>query len=181
VEPYKLWRWRRSSSPESVPFFTCARPGRSKGNQGAVPDPIVGKWVRGLPGGMATSVVSLLGRKPDGLSEFSFYSFCGNFEGSAERGNRPSFQYWLDHQYSERGLQVIEHPTVDFKPVAHDTLVAVARDIDRLLSAGRTVVLVDSGGETRTRQVCKHVDFVEDPRRPKARCLRSACSRRHPV
>jgi hypothetical protein len=148
----------------AVPFFTCARPGRSKGNQGAVPDPLVDKWVHGLPGGTATSVVSLLGRKPDGVSEFSFYSFCGGFEDSAERAGRPSFQHWLEQRHPERGLQVIEHPTIDFKPVTHQILMAVARDIDGLLSAGRTVVLMDSGGETRTKQVCKHAGLVEDPR-----------------
>jgi hypothetical protein len=113
---------------------------------------------------MVTSVVSLLGRKPDVMSEFSFYSFVGKFDTFAERGHRPSFQEWLDQRHLGRGIQVIEHPTVDFKPVPPETLTAVASEIDSLLLAGRTVVLVDSGGETRTKAVCKYIDFVEDSR-----------------
>jgi len=164
VEPYKLRRWRRSSSFDPVPLFTCGRPGRSKGNQGAVPDAVVDKWVHGLPGGSTISVVSLLGRKPNGLSEYSFYSFCGTFETPAETKSRPPFQQWLEQRHPKRRLEVIEHPTTDFKPVPRETLVVVARDIDHHLSMGRIVVLMDSGGETRTRQVCKYAAFVEDPR-----------------
>ena len=151
---------------ESVEFFTCARPGRSKGNRDPVSDDVVHQWVRRLPGTSNTAVVSLLGRKhgPDGVSEFSFYSFCGGFDTSAERRGRPSFQEWLDRWHKDRSIQVLEHPTYDFRPVPPDTLRAVASDVGRLLSESRTVVLMDSGGETRTKVVCKHMGFIEDTR-----------------
>jgi hypothetical protein len=98
-------------------------------------------------------VVSLLGHKPDGTSEFSFYSFFG-------RGQ--SFQQWLDREYPEKTIKVVEHPTCDFRPVPKETLAAVASDILNLLSEGRTVVLVDSGGMQRTGQVCRHLGAIED-------------------
>ncbi len=53
-------------------------------------------------------VVSLLGQKPDGTSEFSFYSFY-------EKGK--SFQQWLDQNYEEKSVQVLEHLTCNFLPV----------------------------------------------------------------
>jgi hypothetical protein len=135
-----------------VPFFTCARPGRSKGREGTVSDSVVDLWVRNLPGA-ETAIVSLLGVKPNGGgSELSFYSFY----------NRESFQQWLDRRHPERRIQVVEHPTTDFVKIPSGDLAVIAADIDRLLSAGRTVVLVDSGGETRTRQVARYMDFVED-------------------
>jgi hypothetical protein len=106
----------------------------------------------------------LLGRKPDGLSEFSFYSFAGVVENPAERKNRPLFADWLDNKHPGRIDKVIEHPTIDFKPIDAFTLAAAAADIEAHLSEGRTVVLMDSGGETRTKQVCSHAGFIEDPR-----------------
>ena len=166
MEPYRLRRWRRGSSPDKVAFFTCARPGRSKSAWGHILDDSVDKWVQGLPNATEMSIVSLLGRKQglDGVSEFSFYSFCGGFDTLAERHGRLSFQQWLDQRHTQRSIQVLEHPTIDFRPVPLETLGAAAADINRLLSAGRTVILMDSGGETRTRTVCKHMAFVEDTR-----------------
>lgn len=89
------------------------------------------------------------------MSEFSFYSFY-------DRGE--SFQHWLERRHPERRILIIEHPTTDLVKIPADDLMAIAADIDRLLSAGRTVILVDSGGETRTRQVSKYMGFVEDTR-----------------
>jgi hypothetical protein len=108
--------------------------------------------------------VSLLGRKqgPEGQSEYSFYSFCGLGDTPEERHGRLSFQEWLDRYHKDRPILVIEHPTYDFRPVPPETLAAVASDIFKLLGAGRTVVLIDSGGETRTKTVCKYMGFVED-------------------
>jgi hypothetical protein len=165
MEPYKLRRWRRKASRDQLPLFTCARPGRSKSSTGAVPDQIVDKWVNGLPGPLPAVIVSLLGRKPDGLSEFSFYSFAGVLETAAERGSRPPFADWLNRRHPGHVEKVIEHPTTDFQRIGVSTLAAAAADIDANLSAGRTVVLIDSGGETRTKQVCSHAGFVEDPGR----------------
>lgn len=164
MEPYKLRRWRRASSAEKIQLFTCARPGRSKGSSGAVSDSIVDQWVKRLPGGDPTAVISLLGRKPNGLSEYSFYSFTGIIETPQERGDRPLFEDWLAHRHPHRQIQVVEYPTTDFKPLPSEILEAVCRELDSLLQAGRTVVLMDSGGETRTGQVCRHGAKVEDPR-----------------
>ena len=164
MEPFKLRRWKRAGSPERIPLFTCARPGRSQSKQDKVPNAIADKWVAGLPGDTKTAIVSLLGRKPDGTSEFSFYLFHGKDDSPDERARRPSFQQWLDERHLARDVQVIEHPTVDFKPVSAEVIAKVAADIDRFLGAQWTVVLVDSGGETRTKAVCTAIGFVEDSR-----------------
>jgi hypothetical protein len=164
MEPYKLRHWRRGSSPDQISFYTCARPGRSKGKTGSVPDSIVDKWVKGLPGSAKITIVSLLGRKPDGLSEFSFYSFSGAFETPEERGKRPLFQDWLAGRHKERDIEIVEYPTIDFKPLESELLVTVSTQIGLILMSGRTVVLVDSGGETRASQVCQHAGLIEDSR-----------------
>lgn len=166
MEPFRLRRWRRASDVTRIPFFTCARPGRSKSQVQRISDEIVHQWVNKLPG-PNTSIVSLLGRKPDGTSEFWFYSFYGGCDSLAEAGRRLSFQTWLDKWHADRGIQVVEHPTIDLSDVIPpETLAAIAADIDRLLAAGRTVILVDSGGTTRTGQVCRYMRFVEDSRSP---------------
>jgi glutamate 5-kinase len=59
---------------------------------------------------------------------------------------------------------VVEHPTTDFQPITAETLTSIARDVEQLLAAGRTIVLVDSGGQTRTGTVCKTLGLIEDPR-----------------
>jgi hypothetical protein len=103
-----------------------------------------------------------LGRKPDERSEFSFYSFCGGFDLPSECSGRLSFQEWLERWHADRSIVLREHPTYDFRPIARETLDAVADSIHELMSAGRTVVLVDSGGQTRTRVACNHINAVED-------------------
>ena len=156
VEPHRLRHWRLPALPGDVVFHTCARPGRSKNSYGKVPDNILRKWVSKLPAESDVAVVSLLGEKRDGTSEYSFYSF---------HAKGRSFQQWLDKNCPTKGVQVVEHPTIDFDRVPTETMEAVASDISRLLSEGRTVVLMDSGGEERIRQVCRHMDAIEDSRR----------------
>jgi hypothetical protein len=56
----------------------------------------------------------------------------------------------------------MEFPTTDFQKVPQDVLDAVAEALRRLVSEKKVVILVDSGGETRTKQVCKFVEAVED-------------------
>ena len=167
LRPYMLKCWKTGAVSNHVYFFTCARPGRTgdpASKHAPVPDDLVHRWVLGLPG-PNTAILSLLGRKPDGLSEFSFYSFYGGFDLASERPNRLSFQQWLDRWHKERSILVREHPTCDFKPIPPETLDAVAHDMDELLSAGRTVIIVDSGGQTRTRVVCNHILAIEDSAR----------------
>ncbi len=163
MEPHKLRRWKTGYESGGAQFFTCARPGRSRGKGRRVPDKLVHEWVSGLPG-TNTAIVSLLGRKSgqNGKSEFSFYSFYGGVDLSSERQGRPSFQEWLDRWHKERCIEVFEYPTYDLKPIPPETLVAVSIQIRNLLSIGRTVVLVDSGGEERTKKVCKCMGFTKD-------------------
>jgi len=145
-------------------FFTSARPGRT-GNPaskfGAVPDDVVHRWILGLPK-PNTAIVSLLGRKPDGLSEFSFYSFYGGFDLPSEHSARLSLREWVERWHGDKLIVVREHPTCDFTPLGAETLDAIAQDMYDLLSIGRTVVLVDSGGDTRVGMVCRHIGATED-------------------
>jgi hypothetical protein len=163
MEPYRKRRWRRSSSPEPIAFYTCARPGRSHGSIQQVPDAIVHKWVQGLPGPRAT-ILSLLGRKPDGQSEFSFYNFTGKNDNPGEARGKPHFQDWLAKHYPDNDITVVEHPTTDFQSISTETLQRIANDGQTFLCDGRTIVLIDSGGQTRTGTVCKYLGLVEDPR-----------------
>ncbi len=160
MEPFQLKRWKLDISPnDAAYFYTCARPGRSKGrDKKLVADDIVSAWVCGLPR-PDTAIISLLGRKqgPEGLSEFSYYSFWGDFDTPSERGSQPSFQEWLDQQHEHLKILVREHPTYDDRPIPYNTLAAVESDIRDLISEGRMVVVVDSGGVDRTGQAGKHM------------------------
>lgn len=115
-----------------------------------------------MPDSGPVVIVSLLGRKPDGLSEFSFYSFYGGFETQNDRPGALHFSEWLNRTYPKRELELFEHPTVDFKPVPTETLDRVKETVVPFLDSNRAVVLVDSGGEGRVRPVCKHLGLVED-------------------
>jgi hypothetical protein len=164
LKPFMLRRWRIGQRPNCRYLFTCARPGRTgdlASKRRPVSDDVVHRWVHGLPG-PETALVSLLGRKPDGTSEFSFYSFYGGFDVASDHPTRFSFQEWLDRWHAELVIVLKEHPTYDFKPITPETLDAIAADIDALLSADRTVVLVDSGGRTRTGIVCQKIGAIED-------------------
>ena len=169
MEPYNLQRWRIDISPsQDACFFTCARPGRSKGGDNGVPDDLVSVWVRGLPG-PNTVIVSLLGRKNDSrrLSELSYYSFYGKADKSSERENKVSFQEWLDLHHEDLGILVCEHPTYDSYthdpcPIHPYKLAAIRRDIQQLITEGRTVVVMDSGGVGRTGEVCEYMKATED-------------------
>lgn len=124
---------------------------------------IVREWVNGLPG-PRTAIISLLGHKPDGKSEFSYYPFSGKGDSPSEAGAKPPFADWLAIYCPDRDVAVVEHPTTDFRPIADDTLERIATDVQRLLEERRTIVLVDSGGETRTGKVCRYLGLVEDSR-----------------
>lgn len=124
---------------------------------------MVDQWIRGLPGEGRIAIVSLLGRKPDGDSEFKFYSFHGKWDTAAERRNKLPFQEWIDCRNYDRSIQVIEHPTHDFRPILPETVNAVSADVQAQLEQGSCVVLVDSGGETRTKKICSLMDYAEDP------------------
>jgi hypothetical protein len=163
-EPRNLRRWYHASAPYAVDLFTCARPGRSQGKYVfAIDDASVHQWVRGLPQIAGLTIVSLLGRKtgPLGRSEYVYYSFCGGFDTPPERLGRPTFQQWLDRAYPEQNFGVIEHPTYDGRTVPKESLALIAEDVNKVLTACRPVVLVDSGGVQRTAAVCNYMGFAE--------------------
>jgi hypothetical protein len=70
-EPRNLRRWTTTSGR----LFTCGRPGRGTYGTNAVEigEDTIDRWVTGLPEGDPLHIVSLLGRKQGGMSEFSYY------------------------------------------------------------------------------------------------------------
>jgi hypothetical protein len=150
MEPHRLRRWKLPPSI-GTDLYTAARPGRSKGSKGKVPDHYLSAWLNGLPGTGPIAVVSLLGQKPSGISEWSFYCFFAQ--------NR-SFQDWIDRNWQGRKVIVLEHPTCDCQPLPPDVLREVAATIARQLTEGLTVVVMDSGGVERTGQVRIHLGAI---------------------
>ena len=156
-------------------FFTCARPGRSgdeSSKSASVDDAVVHSWVLGLSKhcGPKIAIVSLLGQKKGAkvTSEFCFYSFCGGFDDCSERKNRLTFEGWLNRHHKELGILVRERPTYDYggdETFPSGTLNAVKSDFEQLTSAGYKVVVMDSGGETRTRMVAAYLGAKEDSSR----------------
>jgi hypothetical protein len=92
----------------------------------------------------------------------SFYAFYGGFDSPASNGGSLSFQEWLNRWHPDLSITLREHPTWDYKPVPEDTCKAVALDVKALAEAGRTVTLVDSGGQQRSGQLCTFMSAVED-------------------
>ena len=95
------------------------------------------------------------------MSEFSYYSFCSGYDPEEGRAGRLTFQEWLGKRYQRLEIVLHEHPTYDTKPVDADILAEVREDIFGLLSTGRTVVVVDSGGMERTGQVVNYLSAAE--------------------
>ena len=160
-KPFKLRRWQLRNDDRPIYFYTCARPGRSSdptSRHAHVPDSVVSRWILSLPG-PKTVIISLLGAKPDGMSEYNFYSFSGGTDSSTDK--QRSFEVWLRDQHPEQAIELVERPTIDFQAVPQETILKVLKDIKRLASQGNTVVLVDSGGETRTGAVCRRIGATE--------------------
>lgn len=155
MEPFKLRKWRVPSGA----FFTCARPGRSHGKGLEVAEKEIHRWVKGLHLEKGSVIVSLLGKKQNGMSEYRYYPFRGGWDPVT---SHPTFQKWLDLEYPALGLLVIEHPTIDYEDVPPATRIAIGKDVVTHLKQGKTVVLVDSGGEARTDQVARlHMNLTE--------------------
>jgi len=164
AEPYHLRRWNRPSHPFKGSLYTCGRPGRSKNEYltAAVPDALVDRWVAGLPA-EATTLISLLGRKNSaaGRSEFSFYSFTGGLDTPQERDGRSTLAQWLKVRCPNRNITIEEFPTFDGVKIPPPDLQTIANRLATLLNNGETVVLIDSGGEQRTGQVCRGLGLAE--------------------
>jgi len=134
-------------------LLTCGRPGRgyyAAGNlpHKGVPGHILEEWVQGLCVADCVDIVSLLGKKKNGTSEFRYYPF----RSSEESGGKPTLQSWLDAQ--RRGAFFVrEFPTTDYQTIPADRVSGIVSYIQKLLGDGRTVVLVDSAGAVRTKQV----------------------------
>ena len=160
-EPCALTQWVVSAEGLQGQLFTCARPGRSLGRKKkTIDDMAVIHWLNGLPATEAvTTIVSLLGRKPepDGQSEFSYYSFRSVHE---DRPGSPTFQEWLDRETAPGKYVVIEHPTTDTRPISLDLMNEITASILANLRASRTVVVVDSGGVSRTGAVVRHLGVM---------------------
>jgi hypothetical protein len=158
-EPYRLIEWHRET-PELLRgrLFTCGRPGRSlyKTTRCRIDDTTIHAWVTGLPGADVFHIVSLLGEKKDEVrySEFSYYPF----RSSEEVNLKPTWQTWLD-QHSERRFIVHEYPTIDCLPMCSVKLAAAMGCVLDLLNDGHTVVVVDSGGWSRTGYVCEAMGY----------------------
>jgi len=150
-EPCALTQWVVATDGPSWQLFTCARPGRALGRKKkTIDDSAVIQWLNGLPAAeAATAIVSLLGHKPDpdGHSEFSYYSFRSVHE---NRPGSPTFQEWLDRHTAHGKYVVIEHPTSDTLQISLDMISKITASILANLRENRTVVVVDSGGVSRT-------------------------------
>lgn len=137
-------------------MFTCGRPGRATFGRDRRPvdNVTIDLWVKGLPIAEVLHIVSLLGRKPDGFSEFGYYPF----RSAQEHGSKPTFQDWLDERYSRRFV-VHEFPTDDARGIPAEVLEVVRRHVLDLIKSARTVVIVDSAGAERTARVCEAMGY----------------------
>jgi hypothetical protein len=147
-EPANLTQW--SARPGRL--FTCGRPGRATFGREKRPigDDTIDLWVAGLLVSEILHIVSLLGRKTTGFSEFGYYPF----RSSHETSTKPTWQDWLDQRYGRRFV-VHEFPTVDGRGIPRDDLKAIASEVQQLIQTGGCVVIVDSAGAERTARVCE--------------------------
>lgn len=149
-EPANLTEWSTTRGR----LFTCGRPGRATfgRERRAIGDDTIEHWVGGLPICEVLHIVSLLGQKTTGFSEFGYYPF----RSSHETGTKPTWQDWLNQKY--RGRFVLhEFPTVDGRGIPRDALKTIASHVRHLIESGYCVVIVDSAGAERTARVCEAV------------------------
>ena len=119
-----------------------------------VDDDTIDKWVNGLPKANVLHIISLLGQKTNGFSEFDYYPF----QSSKESGPKPTFQEWFDERCGRRFV-VHEFPTVDAREIPSDVLKTVKRLLIELIENRSTVVVIDSGGAERTARVCESIGY----------------------
>lgn len=157
TEPINLREWKtRDGSHQMGRLFTCGRPGRATFGRAkvAVTEHIIDLWATGLPKADVLHIVSLLGKKTTGFSEFAYYPF----RSSKEPGNKPTFEEWLNDRCGQRFV-VHEYPTVDGRGIPRDILDGAARRVLSSLKAGHTTLVIDSAGAERTSRVCEAICF----------------------
>ena len=157
TEPINLREWKApGSSWQRGRLFTCGRPGRGTYGRAkvTVAEHIIDRWAGGLPKADVLYIVSLLGRKTTGLSEFSYYPF----RSSEEHDAKPTLQEWLTKRYGQRFI-VHEVPTVDGRGIPRGILDAAARSVRNSLERGHTTVVIDSAGAERSGRVCEAIGY----------------------
>lgn len=151
-EPFNLKEWHVDNGR----LFTSGRPGRSAGNKlKAVTAETIDSWVSGLPLGNPLQIVSLLGSKTNGDSEF-----CYPFRSALEKGDKPTFQQWLDERYQTQFV-IHEFPTQDKLPINSKILNEIVPCVLELLNANHVVLIVDSAGVQRTGAVRKSLGYEQ--------------------
>jgi hypothetical protein len=157
-EPVNLRQWKLPAEMAGGRLFTAGRPGRGTAGYARerrlVDDPIIDRWVAGLPAAEVLHIVSLLGQKTDRFSEFAYYPF----RSCREAGSKPSFHDWLNSRYGDRFI-VHEFPTTDARGIEAGVMEDVKSCLRRLLGEGRTVLLIDSAGAERTARVCEDLGY----------------------
>lgn len=156
-EPINLSEWTGTTKvgPRGR-LYTCGRPGRAVfgKTRSPVDNDTIDLWVQGLPDANVLHVVSLLGKKKDGFSEFDYYPF----RSSKEMGNKPMFQQWLNDHYGPRFV-VHEYPTIDAQGIPPKLLEEISHRVLNLIRNGNTVVVIDSMGAERTARVCGAIGY----------------------
>jgi len=157
TEPLNLREWKAPAGSERRGrLFTCGRPGRATHGRAKVfvADGTIDLWASGLPEADVLHIVSLLGQKTTGLSEFSYYPF----RSAKESGTKPTFEEWLNKRYKRRFV-VHEFPTVDGRGIPPDVLDATGRRVLDCLESGHTTLVIDSAGAERTARACKAIGY----------------------
>jgi hypothetical protein len=159
TEPINLREWKAPPDQPGLPgkLFTCGRPGRGTHGRAKVPvtETVIDQWASGLPKADVLHVVSLLGHKTSGLSEFSYYPF----RAATEPGTKPTFEDWLNARYARRFV-VHEFPTIDGQGIQRDVLDAAGHQVLEWLRSGGTTLVIDSAGAERTTRVCAALGYT---------------------
>lgn len=126
-EPFRLTRCASATNQINGQLFTCSKPGRSMGpSTTEISDECVREWIAGLPTSMEEIIIiSLLGRKPTGLSEFSYYSSRGGFD----QPGCPTFQEWLDLHYMPSRYHFCEYPATDTLVIPNEIKYRIVTEI----------------------------------------------------
>ena len=156
-EPINFTQWSPKAGTD-LPgaLYSCGRPGRAVfgTERVSIPEEVIRDWILGLPKSEKLHIVSLLGSKKDGYSEFQYYPF----RSAKEEVDKPTWQEWLNERYEGRFI-IHEFPTVDAQGKQKEVLDSASRCILALLEGGNTVVVVDSAGAERTGRVCEFTGF----------------------